>query len=275
MNAFDYEILDGLCDHVTNTNNHPIPDIIKYLFEEYGELSPGKLHQKEDNVKNFSYDPIFPVSVVFDEIMHLQDLHELTGSTLSEASMMRLAYIILNKTQLFRDSLISWNNKAENQKTWSNFQAHFRKAYRDLKKVRALEIQHSSIANASMLHEIKEHNEQTMQKMTTALTNSLYETVNMMTTEQEQNNLTANAVTIQSLQKEVQDLKLLVQQLTNAKQSQNNAPTQTRKKPRKYCWTHGWCAHAGVDCNAKADGHQDEATLQNRMGGSTKNCPSK
>ena len=40
----------------------------------------------------------------------------------------------------------------------------------------------------------------------------------------------------------------------------------------KYCWTHGGCNHYGPDCESKAEGHKDEATFQNKMGGSTKNC---
>ena len=42
--------------------------------------------------------------------------------------------------------------------------------------------------------------------------------------------------------------------------------------PRAYCWTHGWCAHNGYSCNSPASGHIPQATLQNRMGGSNKNC---
>ena len=140
INAFDYEILAGLRNRTTNNIDHSIPTIIKYLFEEYGELSPEELQQKEDDVKNYVYDTTLPVSAVFNEIEHLQDLHDLTGSTLPEATMIRLGYIILNKTQLFREALIAWNNKNNNQKTWLNFQTHFRKAYRDLKQVRALNI---------------------------------------------------------------------------------------------------------------------------------------
>ena len=186
--------------------------------------------------------------------------------------MVRLGYIILNKTQLFREVLIAWNNKNNNKKTWINFQAHFCKSYsRDLKQVRALNIQQSSIANASIVEAIKEHNTQTMNQMTDQIKNSIFDTVNMMATEQESNEtMSANALTIQSLQREIEELRKVVAQLTK-----NNAPTKGRKKPRQYCWTHGWCAHNGQECNAKADGHHDAATLENRMGGSNKNCPSK
>ena len=61
--AFDYNILDGLRNHITNTVTSSIPAIIKYLFEEYGELAPDDLLAKEDDIKNYLYDPALPVSV--------------------------------------------------------------------------------------------------------------------------------------------------------------------------------------------------------------------
>ena len=45
-----------------------------------------------------------------------------------------------------------------------------------------------------------------------------------------------------------------------------------RKNTSKYCWSHGACAHSSADCNNKKRGHQDEATLKNKMGGSTRFC---
>ena len=268
-NAFDYDILDGLRNRVSNTITDPIPTVIKYLFEEYGELSPDELVQKEDEVKNYSYDTALPVSNVFNEILHLQDLHELTGSTLAEDTMIRLGYIILNRTQVFKESLIAWNNKQPNDKTWNNFQSHFRKAYRDLKKVRALNIQNSTIAHATIIDQIKQHNTQTMQQISDALKTSIYDTVNLMSSEQEPKSMQANN-TIQSLQNEIRELRDTIAQLKKPQAKQ-----QSRRKPRKYCWTHGWCAHSGMDCNSKAEGHKEEATLENKMGGSTKNCVTK
>jgi len=39
-----------------------------------------------------------------------------------------------------------------------------------------------------------------------------------------------------------------------------------------YCWTHGACNHDGKRCRAKAPGHKQEATKDNRMGGSNALC---
>ena len=94
--ALDYDILDGLRDRITNTVTSTIPAIIKYLFEEYGELAPDDLLAKEDNIKNYVYNPALPVSVVFNEIIGLKDLYKLAATTLGKDVMIRLGYVILN-----------------------------------------------------------------------------------------------------------------------------------------------------------------------------------
>jgi predicted RNA-binding protein with RPS1 domain len=41
--------------------------------------------------------------------------------------------------------------------------------------------------------------------------------------------------------------------------------------PWMYCWTHGKCKHSGAICKHKKEGHKDDATMENKMGGSTRN----
>jgi hypothetical protein len=55
----------------------------------------------------------------------------------------------------------------------------------------------------------------------------------------------------------------------------NPRPTGTQREPqpRQYCWSHGYCAHLGATCNNPRSGHQNAATLANRMGGSSSRCP--
>ena len=42
-------------------------------------------------------------------------------------------------------------------------------------------------------------------------------------------------------------------------------------RERRYCWTHGLCSHNGRECSNPAQGHQVDATLENRMGGNMRN----
>jgi hypothetical protein len=45
-----------------------------------------------------------------------------------------------------------------------------------------------------------------------------------------------------------------------------------RRNVSKYCWTHGACAHTSANCASKAEGHCNEATFANKMGGNTRYC---
>lgn len=49
-------------------------------------------------------------------------------------------------------------------------------------------------------------------------------------------------------------------------------PSKGSQRLKEYCWTHGCCTHKSSDCCNKKEGHCDNATMRNKMGGSTKNC---
>ena len=43
-------------------------------------------------------------------------------------------------------------------------------------------------------------------------------------------------------------------------------------RERRYCWTHGLQGHNGRECRNPMQGHLTDATLENKMGGCTRNC---
>ena len=49
-------------------------------------------------------------------------------------------------------------------------------------------------------------------------------------------------------------------------------PNFTRRTTDQYCWTHGGCQHLGKDCTRKARGHIDDATFEDKKGGSLDFC---
>ena len=58
----------------------------------------------------------------------------------------------------------------------------------------------------------------------------------------------------------------------NCKRKTPDDASFNRRTTNKYCWTHGGCAHNSAECKAKATGHKDEATFENKMGGSKAFC---
>ena len=47
---------------------------------------------------------------------------------------------------------------------------------------------------------------------------------------------------------------------------------QQRQDTSKYCHSHGACGHWSWQCNTPKPGHQNAATFENKMGGSTYYC---
>ena len=103
----------------------------------------------------------------------------------------------------------------------------------------------------------------------------------------------ANATSTRLDPVQLEILKILQQMqqtmaLTAAGQPQAQGTSKNTGRPRKktpdnalfvrqkidlYRWTHGGSNHLSSVCRARAPGHQDTATFENRMGGSNAFCP--
>ena len=86
---------------------------------------------------------------------------------------------------------------------------------------------------------------------------------------------------ILKLLKQMQQTMIVPQPAPTGSRRTGRAPRKTpdnttfrRNNTSKYCWTHGGCGHDSNGCRAKASGHQDAATFENRMGGSNAYCTS-
>ena len=74
-------------------------------------------------------------------------------------------------------------------------------------------------------------------------------------------------------------LRLMQQQFpngggNNGGSNNNNGIQKNRVGYTKYCWTHGLCNHISKERKNKREGHKDDATFKNRMGGSSKGIKS-
>ncbi len=85
---------------------------------------------------------------------------------------------------------------------------------------------------------------------------------------------------IQQLQQQVASLQCVPVGTPTTPSQPPLTPSGSGTRPRgrrttnKYCYTHGACAHTGFECTNKKEGHKDEATFANKMGGSTYYCSS-
>ena len=145
---------------------------------------------------------------------------------------------------------------------------HFRKAYKDLKRVNDLGIQDSQVSKVEMMQELERYQTGMISEVKHYVTSNFYQCMSTSSfpndVEQEESNQASGVVTITV--KELQELRKLVTDLKNNRLTPQD--DNTKQKNWKYCWKYGACSHVGRDCKYKADGHEDTATFNDRKGGS-------
>ena len=110
VSAFDSEYFDGIRNSITNAVEKPIAEIIQYLNDEYCEMTPEQMMDKEEEIKRYVFDPVQPISTVFNAITAYKDLCELSGESITDITMVKIAYAIMNRSRFFKYFLIQWND---------------------------------------------------------------------------------------------------------------------------------------------------------------------
>ena len=258
--------LAALKNRQTNTITVPLDQIIEYLFRNYGRVTPAQLVHEEQNVTNYTYDPTLPIVVVFNKIDDLMDLANAAGSPYSAQQVIKFGYIILNNTGKFSQGIREWNRLLPNQKTWDAFQTHFTTEYQALRDSGELTSQDSTFNTANIIQEVVDGVQQAL--------NPTPDDISEASEIIQQANAATSQVSQQTelLQKMMEMMQMMQCQLandTNASANQSLQRKRIRRNTSRYCWTHGACAHTGFECTNKKPGHIDDATFQDRKGGST------
>ena len=214
----------------------------------------------------------------------------------SQGQIIGMAYSKFNKTGLLSIAVNEWNRKPNIQKTWIAFKEHFRQARKELKETSGSTIGSSQLnETANLVQQVVDGVQQVLLPTDTGPDPTAEILQHVV------NSASATTSTQQQLLQQIANLQQTVTQM----QFQLNTPGQIPfydasgrggagrsggygrgrgngrgggplRYPRRYnlyCWLHGGCGHLGGRCRDKKDGHRDEATFENKMGGSTLNCP--
>ena len=291
VKSVDAPYLKALRSNITNTLEHlQIYDILGHLFTSYGYVSPTKLKQYEDAVRELTYDPADPIDDVFTAIENVATIAARAGSDYTHAHKNNLAYVILNKTGVYKSGLKSWLQTPLPSRTWENFKAHFRVEHNLLRVTNDGTLGESKLHQANLVQQVLEGVQHlllqdplpdpsafptpapalpppapTPMPTPTHSANAIQQTADILPT------LLAQMSQMQTAMLTMQK-QLATQQQTVTPPNPSPASRSPKRKGTKYCWTHGLGKHNGIECENKAQGHQETATKDNRMGGSNRGC---
>ena len=230
---------------------------------------------KEKSVREFQYNIQDPLVTFYREIENLEELGKASLNPYLPSQLINFALQIIKNTNDFEDAQKQWHAKATGDKTWSNFMTHFDDEHQALREVRGVTMRstafHANAVSNEVLEEVRGMNATVQQAMMMMQNQTPPNTQPPVTQEHvnfapSNNNEVSSEILLflKKLQDEVESLK-------TSKQSSY----RKRTKVGKYCWSHGGCNHTGKECKTgyRKRGHIEDATFENKQGGSTLYCP--
>ena len=304
VNAIDGKFLKAIWSKTTNRITKTIPEILTYLFETYGDVSPQELMGLRSQIENMTFDPTEPVDAIFTEIEDFADIAETINDPISTVQKCKLAYVVLQNTKRFKSGLREWDRKPLTDKTWDNFQSHFREVQRQLRRTGDLTIEQTM------------DNEQLINMVSSEIVNKVQQALEANQTQTNDENvpplMEGPKPTEELLLALTQKMDAFGQALATIQQTAPMAPLQQNPyctfippqpanfnyqpysnapqavptqptgppppKPTRwkfygrYCHSCGACDHWGNKCLWKKPGHQNKATFKDKKGGCTDNC---
>ena len=210
------------------------------------------------------WNPPTPIETLYEQLTDGQQFALKGGETIHDSQLVRKGYEITGKTGLFNEDCKEWRKKSDEEQTFENFKHFFTAADDDRRKNNATT--GSSGYSVNTIEQIVHH------EMNNILQQWIQPEVipNQPPPESAPPIESANATTIEEIRDEI--IKLI-----NNQNKSKPPPFQGKINGENvtYCWSHGITKnryHNSKTCKRKKEGHQDDSTLNNRMGGSNERC---
>lgn len=149
-NAFNQDYLEELNDTCAGYNNKSIQDIITYLYENHGDVTPLQLEEAEKAVSE-AFDINEPFGSCARRIEDAMDVATAAKCPHAPQQIATKSHDLIVKAQVLPEtSLRDWRKKPTADKTWANFKSHFAKETRDFKKEQGITAGNAcSVANSA------------------------------------------------------------------------------------------------------------------------------
>jgi hypothetical protein len=224
-------------DDTTGYGNVTSLTMLDHLWKTYGTITQPELKENEKRMQ-LPWNPPTPIEVLFTQLDDAVAFAHAGGEDFATTQVIRTGYEIIEANGLFETACREWRQRAPAAKSMQQFHEHFRNA--DLDRAS------TTTTGTAGYHSNANHVAETPPHVPF--------------------NNTANQAEL--IAQAVHNQVALAMAALNKNQS-----TARRDRPDAYCWTHGISKniqHTSEACENRADGHQAEATKENKMGGSTR-----
>jgi hypothetical protein len=294
INKVDDMYINSLKHRITKyANVNPIT-IITHLKQTYGQI---QLSDKTANYKRMTipWNPPAPIEQLWKQLQDGQNFAQQGNEPISNETLARLGYENILATGLFDSSCKKWRARAPNDQTFTELQVFFAHEVTDY-EAHVPTSGTRGYANSTETIQDIVHNE--LQQIFTQHNPEIFSAQANATQETHPNPVEPTPTPAPTADPVISELRNLVNALsTTNTSSQNHSNTYNRRPynnrnrlprrntsrpnvpaqgldengiPVSYCWSHGIThnlRHTSKSCTRPKDGHQEEATYTNQMGG--------
>jgi hypothetical protein len=219
-------------------------EALTHLHQQFATITGDDLLENRERMEA-AWHPPTPIQALFTQLVEGQQFATENGEQIPDRAVARTGFKIIQNTGLFTQGCREWRMRPEEEKTFANFRTFFDR--QEIERRMAVTAESAGFHGAA-------------NSATAPPPSLLSEVAQLMVSMNERMDARMDKMHEQ-----------FMAVVTAAKSTA--APTATKPpKQRGYCWTHGHTAslnHTSATCNNPGDGHQEEATAQNKMGGST------
>ncbi len=274
--------LSDLKDPITKFRRCDPLELLDHLWSTFGTITSKDLTTNWSTM-NAQWNPPTPIADLFKQLQDGQIFAKDGKEDITDSQLLRLCYDNVNATGLFDDALKIWRAKPEATKTYSTFKA-------------LMTIEHDDRMKNQLTSKAAGYSANQATFVTDLIHQELQQFVNHMPIYQQQDpaNDENKDPNIQSEPAPQQPpananaaitadtLKDIFKSLM--KEHKTNNPAKVKPKAQgkddndkdiTYCHSHGITSnlwHNSTTCSRKKEGHNEAATLNNKLGGNTDRC---
>ena len=281
--AIEPAYLAAILDPVTYDLGGTIHENLQFLMTNFGKVTPDTLNEETEKLNATEYNPALPIDSIFNAIIELAELAEAALIPFTPQQIITMGYNILNRSGRMAQDIKEWNRRPAHLKSWDHFKTYFRRMHIELRETTndtMTSMHHANIAHQvieGISHLIPPPEEEPPPTTETPPTGQA-----LAATDQ--------SIIIPSLISQMNQMQTMMMNMQasmcgnasgrggrggrgrggggQGRTARGGYPTPVFTK---YCWTHGLCRHIGTECASPGEGHKPLATLENKMGGSTRN----
>ena len=292
-NALPAHYLKRYRNTISNKIQTPIHKILSDLFTAHGAITDHELITRESTLRARIFEISQPLVELYNAVEELQEVATASQNPYTDSQLVQIGMQLLRNMNDYEKARGEWMSLPHNSKTWVNFKTHFDDAYQYLLNLRGQTMkdtafqQQANFITHSILDTIAQKREADKAEIFKVVNDAKSTILRAMSavpslqSEQEDVESDLTPPTLPSANASMNDkvqLKMLeiLERIDKKLNDNNKQPPKKRPRGRRvldfYCWSHGAGNHKSCDCRNKKFGHKNDATFENKMGGSNAYC---